>query len=126
MWRHRHAWCVTTNTPAYLPLQRTVLLVFLVTIKYNFRGKAHGGTMNRREATAVLREIIEACCELIEMNYVSLKPSEAQIRKNSNDYELYIRCILTNSLRQCIVPILEKHRLRMKELDGAISIYTPK
>jgi hypothetical protein len=82
--------------------------------------------MNRPEATTVLREILEACRELVEMNYVSLNPSDARIRKSSDDYELYIKCTLNGPLRLCLAPILEKHQLRMKELSGAISIYTPK
>jgi hypothetical protein len=81
--------------------------------------------MNRPEATAVLREIIEACRDLVEMNYVSLNPTDAQIRKNADDYELYIKCTLNNPLRRCLAPILEKHQLRMRELSGAICVYTP-
>jgi hypothetical protein len=82
--------------------------------------------MDRQEATAVLREILAACRELIEVNYVSLNPSDAQIRSNSGDYELYIKSTLTEPLRKCMIPILEKHQLRLKKLAGAICIYTPK
>jgi hypothetical protein len=81
--------------------------------------------MNRQEAAAVLREVLEACQDLVDMNYVSLNPSDAKIRKKTDNYELYIKCVLDNSLKRCLTPILEKHQLRMKELSGAISIYTP-
>jgi hypothetical protein len=82
--------------------------------------------MNRQEATAVLREIVEACRELTDINYVSLNLSDAQIRKDSDGYELYIKCDLSSSLKRCLTPILEKRQLRLKELNGAIVIYTPK
>ncbi len=82
--------------------------------------------MNRQEATTVLREILDACRENIEVNYVSLNPSNAQVRRNSGDYELYIKSVLNEPLRKCLAPILEKHGLKMKELPGAICIYTPK
>ena len=81
--------------------------------------------MNRQEAATVLREVLEACKDLVDMNYISLNPSDAKIRKNADSYELYIKCILDNPLKRCLTPILEKHQLRMKELSGAISIYTP-
>ena len=81
--------------------------------------------MNRQEAVAVLREVLEACQDIMDMNYVSLNPSDAKIRKKSYDYELHIKCVLNSSLKRCLTPILEKHQLRMKELSGAIIIYTP-
>ncbi len=81
--------------------------------------------MNRQEAVAVLREVLEACQDLMDVNFVSLNPSDAKIRKNSDSYELQIKCVLNSSLERCLTPILEKHQLRMKELSGAISIYTP-
>jgi hypothetical protein len=81
--------------------------------------------VNRKEAVSVLREILEACQDLMYLNYVSLNYSDAKIRKNSDGYELYIKCDLNSSLRRCVTPILESHQLRMKELSGAISIYTP-
>jgi len=81
--------------------------------------------MNRQEASTVLREILEACREKVEISYVSLNPSKAKTHKNSSDYELYIKCSLNTLLRQCLAPILEKHQLIMKELSGAINIYTP-
>lgn len=82
--------------------------------------------MNRQEAIMVLREILEAYRDLIEMNYVSLSSSESQIHKGSNGCELHIKCTLNDRLRQCLTPILEKHQLRMKESNGSVIIYTPK
>ncbi len=81
--------------------------------------------MNRQEATAVLREVLEACQNLLDLNYVSLNPSNAKIRREPENYELQIKCVLNSSLERCLTPILEKHKLKMKELSGAISIYTP-
>jgi hypothetical protein len=93
---------------------------------YSFSGKIAWGTMNRQEAVAILREIFEACSELIDMNYVSLNPTDAQIRKTADDNELHIKCALDERLRRCILPILEKHQLKMKESKGSIIIYSPK
>ena len=95
-------------------------------LKYNLDGKIAWGTMNRQEAIALLREIIEACSELIEMNYVSLNPADARIRKGVDDYELHVKWVLDERLRQCLTPILEKHQLSMKESKGSIIIYAPK
>jgi hypothetical protein len=95
-------------------------------LKYSLSSKTARGTMNRQEAIALLREILEACNELIDMNYVSLNPADAQIRKSANDNELHIKCTLDERLRQCLSPILEKHKLKMKESKGTIIIYSPK
>jgi hypothetical protein len=95
-------------------------------LKYSFSGKTAWGTMNRQEAIALLREILEACSELFDMNYVSLNLADAQIRKSADDYELHIKSVLDERLRQCLTPILEKHQLRMKESKGSIIIYAPK
>jgi hypothetical protein len=80
--------------------------------------------MNRQTATAVLREILEACRGLIETNYLSLEPSDARIRKNS-DFELQIKLSLTDVVRRCIDPVLEKYKLSIKESRGIVTIYSP-
>jgi hypothetical protein len=95
-------------------------------LKYSFSGKTAWGTMNRQEAIALLREILEACRGLIEMNYVSLNLAGAQIRKSADDYELHVKWVLDERLRQCLTPILEEHQLSMKESKGSIIIYAPK
>jgi archaellum biogenesis ATPase FlaH len=95
-------------------------------LKYSFGGKTAWGTMNRQEAIALLREILEACRGLIEMNYVSLDLADAQIRKSADYYELHVKWVLDERLRQCLTPILEKHQLSMKESKGSIIIYAPK
>ena len=81
--------------------------------------------MNRQEVIIVLREVIKTCGDVIDLNYILLNPSAAQIRKNARDYELLIKCIPTDLLRRCFAPILEKHKLRMKESKDSVIIYTP-
>ena len=93
---------------------------------YHFGGKNAWGTMNRQEAIALLREILEACRGLIEMNYASLNLADAQIRKSADDYELHIKWVLDERLRLCLTPILEKHQLKIRESKGSIIIYAPK
>ncbi len=80
--------------------------------------------MKRQIATAVLREILVSCRELIEMNYVNLKRSDAKIRKSHDDYELHIKLTLTDSVRRCIDPILEKYRLSVREYKDIAVIYS--
>lgn len=80
--------------------------------------------MNRHEATGVLREIGRRGC--INLNFISITDSTAQIRMKSTGYEIYIKCIPTDSLRKCLSPILEKHKVTMAELKEAIIIYKPK
>lgn len=82
--------------------------------------------MNRQEATSVLREVLKDCSDFISMDFVSITDSTAQIRMKSTGYELYIKCAPSNGLKQCVIPILEKHQLKMAELKDAIIIYKPK
>jgi hypothetical protein len=80
--------------------------------------------MNREVAVAVLREILVSCRELIETNYLNLKPSDANIRKKYDDYELHIKLVLSDPVRQCIEPILEKHKLSVRESKDIVIIYS--
>jgi hypothetical protein len=82
--------------------------------------------VNRQEATSVLREVLKDCSDFISMDFVSITDSTAQIRMKSTGYELYIKCAPSNGLKQCVIPILEKHQLKMAELKDAIIIYKPK
>ncbi len=82
--------------------------------------------MNRQEATGVLREVLNGCSDFVGMDFVSITDSAFQIRMKSTGYELYIKCNSCSGLRNCLAPLLEKHKLKMAELKDAIIIYKPK
>ncbi len=82
--------------------------------------------MNRHEATAVLREVINGCSDFVSMDFVSITDSAFQTRMKSTGYEIYIKCNSCSGLSNCLTPILEKHGLKMSELKDAIIIYKPK
>jgi hypothetical protein len=76
--------------------------------------------MDRAEALAVLHEILEVCKESITMNSVSL--DNPLISSTSNSYRIKINCTLDGTSKLCIVPILKKHKLFLKESEGFIVI----
>lgn len=77
-------------------------------------------SMDRAEALAVLHEILEALKESVIMNSVSLDTTS--ITPTSKNFQIKINCILDNTSKQCIVPILEKHQLFLKESEGFVEI----
>jgi len=76
--------------------------------------------MDREEALAVLHEILEVCKESILMNSVSL--DNPPISSTSKSYQIKINCILDSISKNCIAPILKKHKLFLKESEGFIVI----
>jgi hypothetical protein len=76
--------------------------------------------MDRAEALVVLHEILEVCKESVTMNSVSIDTSQLSIL--SKGYEIKINCDFRSISKQCVEPILEKHKLIMKELKGLVVI----
>jgi hypothetical protein len=76
--------------------------------------------MDRAEALNVLHEILEECKESVIMNSVSLDnlPNSG----TSKGYQIKISCALDSASRQCIEPILKKHKLLLKESEGFVII----
>ena len=85
-----------------------------------------GENVNRQEATGVFNEVMKTCSDYLSMGFVSITDSTAQIRMKSTGYEIYIKCVPSNSLKKCLAPVLQKHQLKMAELKEAIIIYKPK
>ena len=75
--------------------------------------------MDRAEALSVLHEIFEACKESIVMNSISL--DDAQISPHQK-VKIKINCNLDNASKQCIEPILKKHKLLLKESEAFVTI----
>ena len=69
--------------------------------------------MKREEAIAILREIVAN--RVLRLNWVSLENGK------SDCYELYIKPEIANS--GCLKPIVEKHNLALKEVNGLLIIY---
>jgi hypothetical protein len=82
--------------------------------------------VNRKEATGVLSKVVTACGDFVNMDFVSITDSTAEARMKSTGYEIYMKCTPSEGLRQCLIPILEQHSLKMAELNEAIIIYKPK
>jgi hypothetical protein len=82
--------------------------------------------MNRPEASKVLREILGECDGSLLMSCVSLLPV-APAKAGASSFELQINCSLDAYLRKCIICVIEKHKLAMKELGNAVVvIYQPR
>ena len=82
--------------------------------------------MDRVEAVAILHEILEVWGESVIMTCVSIDDASSTVYRNLNiGYEIRMRCDLDNDSRDCIKPILEKHKLGIKEEEGFVIIYSP-
>jgi hypothetical protein len=77
--------------------------------------------MDRAEALAVLHEILEVCKDSIIMSSVSLDNSP--ISSKSKGCLIKINCTLDSASKQCIMPILKKHRLFIEESEGFVVIH---
>ncbi len=85
-----------------------------------------GEKLDRVEAVAILREILEVWGESVIMTCVSIDDPSSRISRNSNNgYEIRLRCSLDNDSRDCIKPILEKYKVGMKDEEGFVIIYSP-
>ena len=75
--------------------------------------------MDRHEATLVLREVLEECDGALLTSCVSLSATES-------GYELSINCKLDDNLRKCVNTVVERHKLRMREQTGTVTLYEQK
>ena len=80
--------------------------------------------MKREEALATLHEIVDALRESIIVDSLSFDDSE--VSKTSVGYEIRMRCTLNQATKTIISPILEKHKLKIKETEEIITIYKPR
>lgn len=76
--------------------------------------------MDKAEAIAILREILAACPEIRDANFVSLD----YINANSQGfYRLRLRVNLDEQSKNEIKPILDAHKLEMMHTKGLVDIY---
>jgi glycine cleavage system regulatory protein len=68
---------------------------------------------------------MKECSDFVNMGFVSITESTAQTRMKSTGYEIYIKCNPNKDLKQCLTRILNKHQLKMAELENAIIVYKP-
>jgi hypothetical protein len=73
--------------------------------------------MDRKEATSVLRELLDECDGALMMSCVSLSFQAL------GSYRLVINCILDDSLRKCVKTVAERHQLEIMERDGKVTVY---
>ncbi len=78
--------------------------------------------MNKSEALTVLHEIYGVCRESLTISCVSLDSKSSQIVPDGRAFQIRLKCELDNQSRRCIKPILQKHRLAMKEEEGFVTI----
>jgi hypothetical protein len=79
--------------------------------------------VKRQEAVAILNELSGACHEFsVGMDYLFLKALDAEVDRNSCEYELHIRMVLNNAMQECIQAVLEKYRLSAKVSDDLVII----
>jgi hypothetical protein len=78
------------------------------------------GHLNKSEALAVLHEIYDACRESVIMTCVSL--DARKVERAQTGYQIRMKCELDNPSRQCILAILEKHNLALKEEKDCLTI----
>ena len=69
--------------------------------------------MKREEAIAILREIVAN--RVLRLNWVSLE------NRKPDCYELHIKPEIANA--DCLKPIVEKHNLALREVNGLLIIY---
>ncbi|MGA3290809.1 MAG: hypothetical protein ABSD42_11295 [Candidatus Bathyarchaeia archaeon] len=79
--------------------------------------------MNKSEALAVLHEIFETCNESLIINCVSLDPKPKVSKDPDCAYLIRMKCDLDSNSRSYVQPILDKHKLAMKEENGHVIIY---
>lgn len=78
--------------------------------------------MNRTEAIKILFEINDICKSQL-MTCVSIDQPSSQIIKTLDGYQIRMKCETSRNSRKCLKPILDKHKLQLKEEKGFIIVY---
>ncbi len=78
---------------------------------------AWGVRMQKSQAIAVMREIVNAWQDNVLINYVSLDGQ-------SDNYEIRVGCCLDGNSQNLVKPILERYGLGLKIGDGFVIFYS--
>lgn len=76
--------------------------------------------MDKPEALAVLHEVLETCRESIVATCVSLDSPYSHVIPDGKGYRIRMKCDLDAYGRNCIKPVLDKHKLTLKEEGGFV------
>ncbi len=79
--------------------------------------------MNKSEALRVLHEILDVLRESVTISSVSLDSQSAQVVSDGKGCQIRMKCELDSFSRDCLKPILEKHKLGLKDADGYVTVY---
>ena len=71
----------------------------------------------------VLREILQVCPDLMKQAVSLDAGSLAPEQIGGGGTKISLKGILNDNSRQCLRPILEKHKLTLKETNDTITIY---
>jgi hypothetical protein len=74
--------------------------------------------VNRTEALEVLHEIFGACHESVTFSSVSLDLETQIARAGNGHYVIRMKCDLDRQSKDFLKPLLEKHKLCLKENNG--------
>lgn len=83
--------------------------------------------MKREEATALLREVIQACGGMSEQGFMLMSPNSNVV--TSQGYQLHIRASLSTDNLSCIRAIVERKKLAIYNEVGdkdLFVIYEPR
>jgi hypothetical protein len=79
--------------------------------------------MDRKEATAVLRDVIAECAGSLLERCVSLSPVDPKVLLDYGRYEVRISCMVDDDLRRCINIVVNKHKVAMRQVGNDVFIY---
>jgi hypothetical protein len=80
--------------------------------------------MKRGEVIQLLREILNACAGSLSISSVSLiEPNSGNYGIDSGGYQLQIGATLDDACRNCLIPLLAKKGLSVKEANGYLIVY---
>jgi hypothetical protein len=87
-----------------------------------------GKIVDRKEAIAVLRDVLAECAgSLLErcVSLSSVKPVNPKTLIDFDQYEVRISCMVDDDLRRCIDTVVNKHKVSMRQEGNVVIIYRP-
>ena len=80
--------------------------------------------MNKIETLVVLHEIYDACKESVILNCVSIDPIDLA-QESSESYQIKMVGDLDRANIDSLKPILDRHKLALKEETGCVIVRSP-